>query len=140
MPGRVLIVDDEPDVVTYLSTALQAHGFQAAVALSVERSLQLVEESRPDVICLDIMMPRESGITMYLHLKQDSKTRHIPVVIISGVATEGQFDFRAYVPDQSVPPPERFLEKPVVVNDLIATVQELIANGKKAKPTESGNA
>jgi len=139
MPGRVLIVDDEPDVVTYLSTALHAHGYQTMAAGSAERGLELIDESRPDVICLDIMMPRESGISMYLHLKQDSTTQHIPVVIISGVAAEGQFDFRAYVADRSIPPPERYLEKPVVVNDLIATVQELIADGTKAKGTESGD-
>lgn len=139
MPGRVLIVDDEPDVVTYLSTALHAHGFQAAVAHSAERGLQLVEESRPDVICLDIMMPRESGITMYLHLKQNSRTQHIPVVIISGVAAEGQFDFRTYVPDHSVPSPERYLEKPVVVDELIAAVRQLLEEGTKVKKEESSD-
>ena len=128
MAQRVLIVDDEPDVVKYLSTALSVNGYDIAVTSNVSDGLRQVMEFAPDLICLDIMMPKESGISMYLRLKEEPATQNIPVIIISGVAPEAQFDFRSYVADETVPPPERFLEKPVVVGVLLDTVEKLIRN------------
>lgn len=119
MARRVLIVDDEPDVTSYVSTALRAHGFDAVVANSVESGLRLLAETSPDMVFLDIMMPRESGLSMYLRLREDPTTRSVPVVILSGVAQKGQFDFRAYVSDRSIPEPDYYLEKPVPVNELV---------------------
>jgi CheY-like chemotaxis protein len=126
MAQRVLIVDDEPDVVKYLSTALSVNGYDIAVTDNVSEGLKQVVEFAPDLICLDIMMPKESGISMYIRLKEEPTTRSIPVIIISGVAPESQFDFRSYVADETVPPPERFLEKPVSVGVLLDTVEKLI--------------
>lgn len=126
MSQRVLIVDDEPDVVKYLSTALSVNGYEVDVTDNVKEGLQKVSDFAPDLICLDVMMPEESGISMYLRLKQESTTADIPVVMISGVAQESQFDFRGYVDDESVPPPECFLEKPVDVDRLLETVKALI--------------
>jgi len=123
--ARVLIVDDEPDVATYLATVLRAHGHRPEVAGSVEEGFTRLDEALPDLICLDIMMPKESGISMYARLKRESRTRSIPVLVISGVATAGQFDFRAYLPDESIPPPEQFLEKPVAVEEFVAAVARL---------------
>ena len=128
MAQRVLIVDDERDVTTYVATALRAHGFDALVANSVKDGLRLVAETAPDLVLLDIVMPRESGLSMYLRLKEDPATQRIPIVILSGVAQKGQFDFRAYVADQSVPPPDHYLEKPVSVDELIEVVTRFKAN------------
>ena len=125
MVGRVLIVDDERDVTTYVATALRAHGFEALVANSVEDGQRLLTSDPPDLVLLDIMMPRESGLSMYVRLKEDPITRHIPVVILSGVAQKGQFDFRSYVSDQSVPIPEHYLEKPVSVEELMAVIKNI---------------
>ena len=100
----------------------------------VEEGLQKVSDFAPDLICLDIMMPRESGISMYLRLKQEEATADIPVVLISGVAPESQFDFRTYVEDESVPPPDCFLEKPVAVGRLLETVASLIPSPENGAP------
>ena len=126
MGARVLIVDDEPDVATYLATVLRAHGHRPEVAGSVAEGFARLDEALPDLICLDIMMPKESGISMYARLKSESRTRSIPVLVISGVAPAGQFDFRAYLPDESIPPPEQFLEKPVAVQEFLAAVARLV--------------
>ena len=137
MNGRVLIVDDEPDVSTYLATALRANGYAAAVADGVESGFTELEKTRPDLIILDIMLPKESGISMYNRLKQDQATESIPVVIISGVLQEGGFDFRYYIPDETVLPPERFLEKPVDIEQFLKAVKELIAsNASPEKPRD----
>jgi len=131
--ARVLIVDDEPDVATYLATVLRAHGHQPEVASSAEEGYDRLREALPDLICLDIMMPKESGISMYAKLKKEERTRSIPVLVISGVEFEGPFDFRAFLPDESIPPPEQFLEKPVVVREFVDAVARLTA----ARPPSS---
>jgi CheY-like chemotaxis protein len=126
----VLIVDDEADVATYMATVLRAHGHTVTIANSVQSGLAAVNETRPDLICLDIMMPHESGISMYRRLKQDSTTASIPIVVISGVELEGKFDIQSYLPDESVPPPECFLEKPVNVEEFLDTVERLLSAGR----------
>jgi CheY-like chemotaxis protein len=125
MSCNVLIVDDEPDVASYLAAILRASGHAPTIAHSVEDGLASLEESLPDIICLDIMMPRESGISMYIQLKQNEETREIPVIVISGVEIEGQFDFNSYLPDEKLPPPECFMEKPIKVEEFVATVERL---------------
>lgn len=126
MSDRVLIVDDEPDVARYLSTILQANGFDATIANDVKTGLEKVAEVRPQLICLDIMMPKETGISMYRELKANDSTRLIPVIIISGAEQEDKFDFRAYMPEESIAEPERYMEKPVDVDVFVSTVRKLI--------------
>jgi two-component system, OmpR family, phosphate regulon response regulator PhoB len=126
--AKVLIVDDEPDVAAYLAAALRANGHSPTVAHSAQTGLEQLRRSRPDLICLDIVMPRESGMSMYVRLKKNDDYRSIPIVIVSGVGQDGQLDFRNYVADESVPPPERYLEKPIKVDEFIATVEQLVAS------------
>jgi CheY-like chemotaxis protein len=125
MSCKVLIVDDEPDVAAYMAAVLRASGHSSMIAHSVDEGLASLKESRPDVICLDIMMPKESGVSMYIQLKQNDDTKDIPVIVISGVELEGQFDFGSYMPDESLPPPESFMEKPIKVEEFVATIERL---------------
>lgn len=133
MGSKILIVEDEPDVAAYLVAVLRANGCTPIVASNVELGLKLVHEAEPDVICLDIMMPRESGISLYRRLRADSARRRIPVVIVSGVAQEGEFDFRAYVPDESIPPPDSYFEKPIAVDEFVQTVKKLISRSESTE-------
>ncbi|MCP4566182.1 MAG: response regulator [FCB group bacterium] len=126
MSGKVLIIDDEPDVSTYLEMALQANGFEAQVANSVDDGMEKLDRFCPDLICLDIMMPKKSGLTFYTHLRGGDNRKHIPVIIISGVTTDGEFDIHSFVPDDEIPPPECFFEKPIDVEEFVRTVKRLI--------------
>ncbi len=110
---KVLIVDDEPDVVAYIAAVLQVEGFDVYSADNTEEALVLAEKTRPDLICLDIMMPRESGLSMYARLRANKDLAGTPVVIISGIQTEQEFDFRQLVKDRSIPAPQAFFEKPI---------------------------
>jgi CheY-like chemotaxis protein len=123
----VLIVDDEPDVNLYLTTVLTGAGYRAVTAFNVTEAVAAVNEQAPDLVCLDIMMPRESGFSLYRRLKADDRLRDIPVILISGVAPNGEFNFRQYVSDVSVPPPDGFLEKPIQVDEFLRTVHSLTA-------------
>jgi len=129
MARTILIVEDERDVAIYLATVLKANGFVPAVADSVESGLEKARTARTVLICLDIMMPGESGISMYTRLKEDPDLRTIPVVIISGAGQGGGFDFRSYVTDVSVPEPEYYIEKPVTAEQYIDVVNKVLSAG-----------
>ena len=133
MARKILIVDDESDIATYLATVLRVNGFSPTVAIDAQSALTIVHETHPDLISLDIMMPKESGITMYIQLKKDQETVDIPVIIVSGVAQEGGFDFRSYVPDESVAEPECFMEKPIDVDEYVKTIKQLTSSKRSTK-------
>ena len=133
MTKKILIVDDESDIATYLATALKANGYDPTVARDARTALSMVREIHPDLVSLDIMMPKESGIAMYQRLKSDQETEGIPVIIVSGVEQAGRFDFRTYVPDESIPEPECFMEKPIDVDEYIRTIRELISSPPHSK-------
>jgi CheY-like chemotaxis protein len=129
----ILIVDDEPDVVAYLSAILENYKFGLHTADNAETGLQLAREVHPDLICLDIMMPRESGLSMYNKLRRAPDLKDIPVLIISGVEQANEFNFRKFVKDKKIPPPEHYFEKPIDINNFIDVVKRLVSRKKQYK-------
>lgn len=123
---KILIIDDEPDVVRYLTLVLKDHGYETFSASSVDEAEQILKQLKPDLICLDIMMPMKLGMSLYQTLKTDHRYLRIPVVIVSGIRDEKDFDFREFIPDQSIPEPDAFVEKPIKVNQFVQVVQNLI--------------
>lgn len=130
--GQVLIVDDEADVVDYLSAILEENNFEVLSARSAEEGYKLAVKNIPDIICLDIMMPQESGLSQYLRIRGNRKLKKIPVMILSGMEKENEFNFDDYVTDKRIPPPDIFMEKPINVSDFIANIERLIAVKKKS--------
>jgi len=128
MGKKILIVDDEQDVVTYLVAVLESNDYTPYSANSVKVGLEMLERVKPDLICLDIMMPKESGFSMYKRLRKNRTSRNIPVMIISGVEQNGEFDFRSYVSDKSIPVPDSFMEKPIDVDRYLQTVKQLLSS------------
>ncbi len=124
MAKKVLIVDDEPDVVTYLSAVLADNGFEAISACNGEEALEKVRQEHPSLITLDITMPEMSGVKAYRTLKEDAGFKAIPVVIVTGISHE----FKRFISTREhVPAPEGYLEKPVNPEDLLAEVRRLLA-------------
>jgi CheY-like chemotaxis protein len=133
MTRKVLVVDDEPDIRLYLVSALEDAGFEAHTVEPDESVEAAVDRLHPDVISLDIMMPRRSGISVYRALRHEARFRSIPVVIVSGMMLGKDFldeGFRRMVQDPAVPPPEAFVEKPVVVPRFIETLNRLVPQGE----------
>jgi two-component system alkaline phosphatase synthesis response regulator PhoP len=124
---NILIIDDEENIVFYLKTLLEDNGYNVFTALDPDEGLQLAVQEVPDIICLDIMMPRKSGITLYKEFKKNKKIGRIPVIIISGVENAYSFQepkFRQLVPDKRIPEPLAFFEKPVDVNALLEVLSK----------------
>jgi len=123
MAKKILIVDDEPDVITYFSTVLQDEGYQTIDASNGEIALQKIREEKPDLVTLDITMPERSGVGTYRELKESEELKGIPILIVTGVSP----DFKQFISSRrQVPAPDGFLEKPVRHEQLLAEVKRLI--------------
>jgi CheY-like chemotaxis protein len=123
---KVLVIEDEPDVARYLSMVLRTNGFEPYVVTDPREAFAMIESVKPDLISLDIMMPEKSGLSMYSQLRGDSAYRDIPVLIVSGMESERQFDFRAYVADGAIPKPDCYFEKPIDVERFIQVIRKLL--------------
>jgi CheY-like chemotaxis protein len=127
LKGKILIVDDEPDVLTYLRTFLEDQGFGVSCAQDVPSALQKMRQEKPDLICLDIMMPVKSGISFYAHLRRDESLQEIPVIIISGMNFESMADlFKEREGSGPSLKSHRFLNKPVVLNQFLTLIREAL--------------
>lgn len=83
---RVLCIEDEPDMIELLQLLLQQQGLEVIGARGGKEGLAMVEQSPPDLILLDIMMPEMDGWEVYNRLKQNPKSQHIPVIVVTARA------------------------------------------------------
>jgi len=120
----ILVVDDEPDIIAFLTTLIEDNGFEAVAARDGAEAMDRVKARRPDLITLDITMPEKSGVRFYRELKTDPDLKQIPVVIVTGVT--GGFD-KFISTRKQVPPPEGFIAKPIEKDKFIQTLQGLIS-------------
>jgi two-component system, OmpR family, alkaline phosphatase synthesis response regulator PhoP len=112
-PHTVLVVDDDPEILDFLEVALQERGYKVLVAIDGD-ALDAAQESQPDLILLDLMMPGMDGIEVSRRLREDPATASIPIVVMS--ANE-----RLRNPSIALPVDGR-LPKPFELDDLYATV------------------
>jgi CheY-like chemotaxis protein len=123
---KILVIDDEHDVAVYLEMVLSDAGYDVTAVLSCKEAIAFLEDSIPDLICLDVMMPGESGMHLYSQLKKDERYKNIPVFIISAVEKERDFNIKSYIDDETVPPPDKYLEKPITVSSFLKAVEDKI--------------
>ncbi len=129
MAKKVLNVEDDADTRTFVSTVLEENGYIPIMAMDGEEGMKKVKKERPDLIILDILMPRESGIKMYHELKLDPNLKDIPVAMLSGVSKRTFLRSQAALTefgDETVPEPQAYLEKPVEPEDLAETVKKIL--------------
>lgn len=119
---KILVIDDEPDVVSYLSMFLSDEGFKVVTAPDGLRGLAAARVEKPDLITLDITMPGMSGIEVFTEMRRDPNLTDIPVIIVTGVA--GVHKLLEY---REVRTPEGFMQKPIDRDHLLATIHKLIA-------------
>ncbi len=86
---RVLVVDDEPNIVKMVSVRLKDAGFDVLVAMDGEEALTVTRTEHPDLIVLDLIMPRRDGFEVLEALKKDPQTRDIPIIVFTGKGQEG---------------------------------------------------
>lgn len=127
---RILVLDDEPHVVTYLETLLHDNGYETVSASDGKEGIEKVRSEEVDLVCLDISMPEHSGIRFYRNLKDDPELSAIPVVIVTAVTGYGgdPEPFKRFISTRKqVPPPEAFLSKPIDKQEFLDTIAKLLS-------------
>lgn len=118
--GRVLIVDDEPVVVTFLSTQLRNAGWETAEASGGEEAIRMAQEKPPDLILMDVLMPGVNGYEATRRLKSDSRTAGIPIILVTGLSgIEDKLSGLNAGADE-------FLSKPVSTAELIVRIRNML--------------
>lgn len=128
---HVLVVEDEPDFAALLRSILARAGYTVATAYNGEDALVEVRKHRPDIITLDMKMPRQSGVHFYRTLKKDHAFRDVPVVVVTGLTRDDKDMenlIRSLLEPENVPHPEAYVEKPVDEPRFLKTIQEALAS------------
>ena len=86
MAKKILIVDDDPNIVTYLEDFFGDNGYETCSATDGSEAMTVVKNEKPDLITLDLEMPEEWGPRFYRKLMQEEEFRKIPVIVISGLS------------------------------------------------------
>jgi twitching motility two-component system response regulator PilH len=128
MTAKIMVIDDEQDIRMYLMAALEDNGYQACDIGERKSVLDAVRDENPDLIMLDIMMPKRSGVSIYKEFRTSKTFRDIPVVIISGMLVSKdsiEEEFKKLIGDDTIPLPNGFVEKPIKLPALLRLVDTL---------------
>ncbi len=123
---KVLVVDDDPDIVDYVSTLLTDHGYEVATAEGARAARQILEEFDADLLIVDVLLAGRSGLDLLVNLRQDQRWAELPIVVVTGndqVVLDGA---RSYT-DSVGRGADSVLGKPVVPDELLETVARLVA-------------
>ena len=124
---NALVIDDEPDITTYLATLLSDNGWQVRTANSANEGLELANEETPDVVLLDVMMPERGGLSTLVALRKGEATKTVPVVLVTGIQDTLTEDFEAYLGRFKHYHPDAYIQKPIEPDHLLATMAEVTA-------------
>lgn len=147
MAKQVLLIDDDPNIVKYLSVALSENGYSPVSASDGSEGLRMAQQSKPDLIVLDVMMPKKSGLVLFQQLKRDEQLKDIPILMLTGVSgilqeQEAHKDDTFESPydslretlkkkiqqlrEEGLVRPEMFVDKPVDADAFISKVQQVL--------------
>lgn len=117
---KILFIEDDPDQIVVVKMRLETKGYEFVSAMDGEEGLNKVYDERPDLVLLDIILPKINGLGVCKHLKQDSSTKSIPVVIMTAA---GEKDVAKKCYDAGA---DEIIRKPYESADLIAKIKTLI--------------
>jgi DNA-binding response OmpR family regulator len=125
MPEKILVVDDEEDIATALAIRLKAMGFDVLLAHDGMTALTKAREENPDLILLDVMLPKLDGYKVCRMLKFDEKYRHIPIIMLTAKALDSDMKMGAEVGADA------YLAKPFNPTALTSKIKELLESRKE---------
>ena len=117
----ILVVDDDPEIMSMLSTRLSKRGYKVTTASDGHKAIELAKRDRPDLVLLDVMMPGKSGWEVARALKQDPTTQGIKIVIISAMGRSAEMTAPLVGADAHI-------EKPFEFEDLERVIAELVSS------------
>ncbi len=125
-PKYILVVDDDPDLVETVSMNLEAKGYEVGKAFDGVEAEESIKQKRPDLVVLDVMMPRKNGYELCDQMKQDDDLRSIPILMLTAVGSAVNSTSYTHVDGMQMEADE-YLAKPVDMDRLIDMAAELLA-------------
>ncbi|MCG6944141.1 MAG: response regulator [Deltaproteobacteria bacterium] len=122
----VLIVDDDPDLVETVSMMLEDKGYEVGKAYDGVEGEEAIKERHPDLLVLDVMMPRKDGYQLCAELKADSATKDIPVILLTAVGEAVPTTSYTHAQGMSTEA-EEYIPKPVDSKTLVEAVESFFA-------------
>lgn len=139
LEGKIaLVVDDEPAQVAFVSAILDDQKMETISARNGKEAMEKIEETKPDVILLDLLMPEESGMKFFNKLKKNEDYQNIPVIVVSGSSHQTGVDIKSLIYNEKFAErkrkifgtdaaPDAYLEKPVDPAKLVETIKEFLS-------------
>ena len=121
MSKRILIADDEPNIVAALEFLLQRSGYEVHVARDGDEAVQLVEDCNPDLVLLDVMMPMRSGYEVCNHIRDRADRRHVKIIILSAKGSDVEVNKGLSLGADA------YVSKPFSTHDLVRKIADLFA-------------
>jgi len=120
LPKKILIADDEPNIVAAVEFLLQRNGYEVHVARNGEEALKLVEDCKPDLVLLDVMMPVRSGYEVCKRIRERADWRHIKIIMLSARGRDAEVSKGLSIGA------DLYVTKPFSTRDLMGKVSELL--------------
>jgi DNA-binding response OmpR family regulator len=121
--GKILVVDNDPSIATFMSAVLETSGYGVICADDGDSGLSAARKERPVLICLDANMPHRSGSSLYRAIRSDPDLRRVPVVMVLNSHPNLQ---RTGRPQKRIPPPDACVSHPLAPHMLLATVNHVL--------------
>ena len=125
MSKKILIADDEPNIVAALEFLLQQGGYEVHIAKNGEEALELVETCVPDLVLLDVMMPKKSGYEVCTRIRERADWRHIKVVMLSAKGRDAEVNKGLSMGA------DLYVTKPFSTRELMAKINALLDQGAR---------
>jgi DNA-binding response OmpR family regulator len=122
----VLIVDDDPDMVETVGMMLESKGYEVGKAYDGIEGDEAIKKRTPDLVVLDVMMPRKDGYTLCAELKKDTKTRDIPVILLTAVGEAVPTTTYSHADGMSTEADD-YIPKPVDTMTLVNSIERLFS-------------
>lgn len=123
MGKRILIADDEPNIVAALEYLLQQHGYEVSIARNGDEALKMIEREQPDLLLLDVMMPLRSGYDVCQSVRAREEWRHIRIVMLSAKGREVEVNKGVSLGADA------YITKPFSTGELVARINGLLGAG-----------
>ena len=113
---KILVLDDEKHIVTYLTTLLRKRGYEAIPAFSADEALETARREKPDLAVVDLLMPKKTGTDFARKLSRDKELKNTPIIVVSALAGR----------DLAVRKAKAVFDKPIDPDKFIAAVEEAL--------------
>lgn len=120
MTRRILIADDEPNIVVSLEFLMKREGFEVATAVDGEATLAAIEKTKPDLVLLDIMLPKMNGFEVCQRIRANPKSSDVKVLMLTAKGRETE------VAKGLALGADAYVTKPFSTKDLVAQVRRLL--------------